>query len=178
MAVTKRFTDLQSKLCTEKTNAYAIEAGQLAVKAIYSNQDPEMCLTLLNDTPQHIRKAFASWLRSFGVLVNPPAYGTAQYTIGRENVLVDQKQHKVFERLNNAPDVLAQEIAVRKEPKAKELKGTAQSRAQKVVESVIARLKKIDPEAATLLNDIWATKYEASINNQNNADLGQLKLAA
>lgn len=164
MARAKKFDRLHAALVSDKTNEVALKAGEYAVKAIYSNDDAEMALCLLNDTPQFMRKAFATWLRVYGVIVNNPLPGESAYTVGKEGELVKAKkdQAKMFAKLNadDAPDVLAQEVKVRAVKKPKELKGDARSRAVKKMESVINALKKDDPETAAFIGETWATKVE------------------
>lgn len=164
MAQTKRFIALQAQLVLDKTNAIAVEAGILAVKAAYSNQDGEMALSLLNDTPQFVRKAFATWLRGYGVAVIDPARGSALYTLADGIVKEVKKQAKVFAILasSDVADVLAQEIKVRSVKKVKALEGTPASRAQKKMEGTIKALKKDDAEAGAYLNDVWAAKTEVT----------------
>lgn len=164
MARAKKFDQLHAALVSDKTNEFALKAGEYAVKAIYSNDDAEMALCLLNDTPQFMRKAFATWLRVYGVIVNNPLPGESAYTVGKEGELVKAKkdQAKMFAKLNadDAPDVLAQELTVRKVTKPKELKGDARSRAIKKMESVIKSMQKDDPETAAYIGNAWATKIE------------------
>lgn len=164
MARAKKFDQLHAALVSDKTNEVALKAGEYAVKAIYSNDDAEMALCLLNDTPQFMRKAFATWLRVYGIIVNNPLPGESAYTVGKEGELVKAKkdQAKMFAKLNadDAPDVLAQEVKVRAVKKPKELKGDARSRAVKKMESVIKTLRQDDPEAAAFIGDTWAMKVE------------------
>lgn len=176
MAMTKKFVALHAAIVANKLNENAIEAGTLAVKACYSNQDAEMVLALLNDTPQHVRKAFATWFRRYGVIVNEPAYGTMNYSVGDGAVLVTKKQHKVFDDLAHEPaDVLKQEIVERKAPKKPDLTGLAADRVQKKIEALIKAMKKAgDEEGACLLNDVWCAKRDAAIAEY----LEPLKLAA
>lgn len=164
MARTKKFDTLHASLVSDKTNEIALQAGEYAVKAIYSNNDAEMALCLLNDTPQFMRKLFATWLRGYGVIVGNPAPGESAYTVGDSTGLVKDKkaQARMFAKLNSddAPDVLPQEIKARAIKKPKELKGDAKSRAIKKMESVIKALRKDDPEAARFVNDTWSAKIE------------------
>ena len=164
MARTKKFDTLHASLVSDKTNEIALRAGEHAIKAIYSNDDAEMALCLLNDTPQFMRKLFATWLRSYGVVVVNPAPGESAYVVGDSTGLVKDKkaQAKMFARLNadNAPDVLPHEIKARAIKKPKELKGDAKSRAIKKMEAVIKALRKEDPEAACFVNDTWGSKVE------------------
>ena len=164
MATTKRFTQLQSALVTSDAPAKALEAAIIATCAAYSNNDGEMALALLNDTPQYMRKQFASWMRKYGVDVVDPVRGTAAYTLGAGIVKDKAKQARVFATIKGlevAP-VLVEEIQVRAVKKVKPLEGTPQARAAKRMESVIKALKKDDPDAATYMNDTWATKSEVT----------------
>ena len=157
---TEKFNKLHATLVTDKANEVAKSAGAYAVKALYSNDDAEMCYALLNDTPQFMRKAFATWFRAYGIHVNNPLPGQTDYT----GVVVKDKkvQAKMFAKLNadDAPDVFAQDIKAVKVKKAKELRGSAKDRAAKRMEAVIKSVRKDDPETAQFINDTWARKVE------------------
>ena len=181
MAVTKRFIALQSALVAEKTNETAIEAGVLAVMSVYSGADTEMALLLLNDTPQYIRKAFAGWLRNYGVIVNEPKVGTSAYSIGNAaNELVKDKakQHKIFNELKSSEvkDVLKQEMKVATEKKAKKLEGTPAQRAGKKIASVVAAMKKDgDIDGAAYLNDKFSAHVETKIVKESAVEFGLIE---
>ena len=170
MATTKRFAKLVSLLNNDKANEYAKEAGVIAVKAIYAGDDAEMVLALLNGTNAHVRKAFASWFRAYGVLVVNPAVGSTEYTVGDETgALVKSKkaQAKVFAvfAAGTTADVLAQEVKVKEAKKPAALKGAPEDRAAKKVAALIKSLRKYDAEAAAWLNDVWAHKVEVTTLN-------------
>lgn len=147
-------------LVSERTNDVAKEAGILAVKAAYANSDSEMVLSLLNDTPEHIRKSFATWFAAYGVAVVKPEYGKAEYTLAEGIVKDKKRQAKVFAAFatGDVLDVLKQEIAVRVQKKVKPLVGTPQARAAKRIESLIKSLKTTDPETAGYIGETWAMK--------------------
>lgn len=159
MAITARFTKLHAALVTSDAPAKALEAGIIAVCAAYANQDAEMALALCNDTPQFMRVKFASWLRSYGVDIADPVRGSAVYTIQPGIVKDAKRQAKVIAEVKgmDVRPVLVEEIQARKVLKAKELKGLAKERAQKKMESVIKAVKKDDPDAAGIINDVWAS---------------------
>jgi len=165
MAINARFSKLVAVLSSDKINEAAKEAGVLAVKAIYSNQDAEMVLILLNDTPQHVRKAFASWFGHQGVIVNKPRVGETAFTVGNtEGVLTSGKQAKVFEKFakGEVPDVVAMEQRATTEKKPPKYHGA--ERARREVTNLIARLKKQgDTDAAAFLNDVWTRNFDATI---------------
>ena len=159
MAMTKRFIALQSALVANDAPIKALEAGILAVKAAYANQDPEMALALCNDTPQFMRQKFVTWLRSYGVAIADRLPGSAEYTIQPGIVKDAKRQAKVFAEVTGVDvrPVLEEAAKVREVKKDKELKGLAKERAQKKMESVIKSLKKEDPDAAGIINDVWAS---------------------
>ena len=160
---TEKFNKLHATLVTDKANEVAKSAGAYAVKALYSNDDAEMCYALLNDTPQFMRKAFATWFRSYGISITNPLPGQTDYT----GVVVKDKkvQAKMFTKLNadDAPDVFAQEIKAVKVKKPKELLGSAKDRAAKRMEAVIKAVRKDDPETASYIGKTWAMKVEETV---------------
>ena len=167
MARNKTFDKLHAALVTSKAPEQALQAAIHAVKAIYSGNDPEMALALLNDTPQYMREKFASWLASYGAVVGRPIGGSSEYRIGDAAGLVKdaRKQSKVFAELadlSKVRPVLVEELKAAKVKKPVELKGEAEDRAVKAVTATIARIKKDDPDTAALINDAWAKRNAVS----------------
>ena len=163
MARNKTFDKLHAALVTSKAPEQALQAGIHAIKAIYSGDDPEMALALLNDTPQFMREKFASWLAAYGVVVRRPVGGSSEYHIGDKGGLVKdaRKQAKIFAELadpTKVRPVLVEELKVAKVKKSVELKGEASDRAVKAVTDTVKRIKKTDPAVAALINDAWAKR--------------------
>lgn len=162
MAITQKFIDQvvsvskSSTVLADKVHALAVES----IKASYANGDNEKAQFLIDNVPKYVQKSVAQWFKRFGLDVIAPAAGQARYTV--TGVLDQKRQAKVFEAIKDAP-VMVVEHTVVKERKPKELKGTAEERAHKAMQSVLARMKETDPEACALLNDVYATMHYTNV---------------
>lgn len=157
MALTNKFTEQVLALANRgvKLAESAHTLGCDAVKSAYANNDLDKAQFLLDNVPQYMRKPFAAWFKRAGLDVAPPSIGSARFTVLQ--VIDKKRQAKSFTWVDANP-VLTTTHEVKQEKKAKELKGTADERAQKAMSSLLTRLKESDPDAASLINDVWATE--------------------
>ncbi len=157
MALTNKFTEqvlsLSNRGIELATKAHALGAD--AVKSAYANKDLDKAQFLLDNVPQYMRKPFAAWFKRAGLDIAPPSVGSARFTVLQ--VIDHKRQSKVFAWVDANP-VFSTTHEVKQEKKAKELKGTPDERAQKAMSSLLTRLKESDPDAASLINDVWATE--------------------
>jgi hypothetical protein len=128
--------------------------GQHCVRQAYAGNllDTQYAL---DNLMQWARMPMASWLRSMGLVIDQPAVNSARFTV--KGVKDQKNQRKAIELAKDKP-VMVAEHAVKREKKPVVLKGTEDERVQSSIEKLIARLKKDDPAAAGLLNDIWTRK--------------------
>lgn len=144
-----------ASLNKNNANEMLMRIGQHCIKQAYAgnNEDTQYAL---DNLAQIWRVALVSWLRRVGKLdIQNPATGSARYmVVGVKNA---KFQNKAIEA-SKVENVLVQEHQIKQETKPKELKGEAADRAQKAMEKIIARLKKDDPDAAALINDVWAQR--------------------
>jgi alpha-galactosidase/6-phospho-beta-glucosidase family protein len=156
MALTKKFTDqviaLSNRGVAVAESAHTL--GKVAVKAAYSNADLEPAQYLMDNLPKYIQQAMFNWFKRAGLDIIAPTTGEKLYKVMQ---VVDQKrQSKVFEWVEANP-VMVIEVKEVAAPKDKVLKGTAEERAHKAMQSLITRLKESDPETSALINDVYAT---------------------
>ena len=145
--------------------------GEHCIKQAYANNSEDTQYALDN-LVQWARKPFVNWLRSVGGLsIENPATGSARYTV--EGVKDQKRQAKAIAAAKETP-VLHVEHTVKAEKVVKPLEGLTGDRVAKVMEKLIAKLKNTDPDAAAFINDVWATKLEASISTE----FAKLKIAA
>jgi hypothetical protein len=157
MALTNKFTEqvlaLASRGVKLAESAHAL--GCDAVKSAYANNDLDKAQFLLDNVPQYMRRPFAAWFKRAGLDVAPPTIGSARFTVLQ--VIDKKRQAKAFTWVDSNP-VLSTTHEVKQEKKTKELKGTADERAQKAMASLISRLKDSDPDASALINEVWTTE--------------------
>jgi hypothetical protein len=163
MALTKKFIEQVmsfSRSATDNANKAHI-LGVDAVKSAYANQELDKAQFLLDNVPQYMRRPFSAWFKRAGLDIAPPETGAARFVVLQ--VIDRKRQSKVFAWIEVNP-VFAVTHEVVQEKKVKELKGTPDERAQKAMTSLITRLKESDPDAAAIINNVWATEYKAPTN--------------
>jgi hypothetical protein len=163
MALTKKFIEQVASFSRSAADnaAKAHTLGTDAVKSAYANQELDKAQFLMDNVPQYMRKPFAAWFKRAGLDVAPPDTGSARFVVLQ--VIDRKRQSKAFAWIEANP-VFAVTHEVVQEKKAKELKGTADERAQKAMSSLITRLKEVDPDTAAIINDVWAKEYKAYSN--------------
>jgi hypothetical protein len=159
------FVDSTSKrLARDSVDLWKI--GQQCVYKAYSSADGGSAFAqyALNSLPEDARKALASYLKKAGVLFNTPMQGSKQYTVPNKCVLDPKHQSKAFEFVRTTPVVAIEQRTGKKAPAPKVLTGTAFERARdalaKVHKSLIERLKKDDPDAGALVNNLLVETQE------------------
>jgi hypothetical protein len=163
MALTKKFIEQVASFSRSAADnaAKAQTLGIDAVKSAYANQELDKAQFLMDNVPQYMRKPFCAWFKRAGLDVAPPDAGSARFVVLQ--VIDRKRQSKVFAWIEANP-VFAVTHEVVQEKKAKELKGTPDERAQKAMSSMLGRLKESDPDAAAIINEVWATEYKAPAN--------------
>lgn len=163
MALTKKFIEQVASFSRSAADnaAKAHTLGIDAVKSAYANQELDKAQFLMDNVPQYMRKPFAAWFKRAGLDVAPPDTGSARFVVLQ--VIDRKRQSKAFAWVDANP-VFAVTHEVVQEKKAKELKGTPDERAQKAMSSMLGRLKESDPDAAAIINEVWATEYKAPAN--------------
>ena len=160
MAITKKFQELVTKVCGSNVGELLRQIGETATKYAYSAQDAEPAQYALDTLPDAWRDPLATWLRARGLIVGRKAVGSSRYVVGETDdagilhvVKTQKRQSRAMQEALTEPVLKVVEQTVRVEKKI-ELKGSASFRAGKAAESAVARLKKTDPDAAALLNDV------------------------
>lgn len=152
-----------STACVKLGSKFADAAALLHVYAIiavnkaYGSTDEggHWVAALLNAMPQYARRTLRNYLFRVGGLNIPElAHGAKEYAIPADCVLDRSKQALHMEKVRTTP-VYAVEVKEGRKPRVKTLNGTVQERANKAIESAITRLKKDDPEAGAVLNEMF-----------------------
>lgn len=158
--VTKKFADLVAKVVGSNVGELLRQVGEEAVRMAYTGQKADNAQYALDTLPDAWRDPLATWLRARGLIINRKAIGSSRYVVGETSdagvvriVKSPKRQQVALEEAKTVPVLAVDSQSVRQPKKAPELKGTAKARADKAASKMVERLKKVDPEAAALLND-------------------------
>jgi hypothetical protein len=140
--------------------------GQQAVFKAYSSADGGAAFAqyALNALPQYMRESLARYFKKAGVIVNPPSHGVKNYVVPAKCILDPKHQAKAFEFVRTTPVMAIEQKTGKKAPAPKVLVGSAFDRAKEALskahKSLIERLKKDDPEAGALVNNLLVEVQE------------------
>jgi hypothetical protein len=172
MAISKKFTDLVAKVCGSNVGELLRQIGEQATKHAYSGNDASYAQYALDTLPDAWRNPLATWFRARGLIVSQKAVGSSRFVVGETDdagafkcVKTARKRDKAFDEAACVPVLHTQSQSVRGEPKVKELKGSVQTRAENAAARAIKALKKVDPEAAAVLNDKLAQPAAVEVHN-------------
>ena len=172
MAISKKFTDLVAKVCGSNVGELLRQIGEQATKHAYSGNDASYAQYALDTLPDAWRNPLATWFRTRGLLMAQKAIGSSRFVVGETDdagvfkcVKTARKRDKAFEEAATLPVLQTEVQSVRAAPKAKELTGSVQTRAENAAAKAIRALKKVDPEAAAVLNDKLAQPAAVEVHN-------------
>ena len=172
MAISKKFTELVSKVIGSNVGELLRQIGEQATKHAYSGNDASYAQYALDTLPDAWRNPLATWFRARGLLVAQKAVGSSRFVVGETDdagvfkaVKTARRRDKAFDEAACVPVLHTQSQSVRGEPKVKELKGSVQTRAENAAARAIKALKKVDPEAAAVLNDKLAQPAAVEVHN-------------
>ena len=172
MAISKKFTDLVAKVCGSNVGELLRQIGEQATKHAYSGNDASYAQYALDTLPDAWRNPLATWFRARGLLVSQKAIGSSRFIVGETDdagvfkcVKTARRRDKAFEEAATLPVLQTEAQSVRAAPKAKELKGSVQTRAENAAAKAVRALKKVDPEAAAVLNDKLAQPAAVEVHN-------------
>lgn len=172
MAVSKKFTDLVQKVVGSNVGELLRQIGEQATKHAYSGNDASYAQYALDTLPDAWRNPLATWFRARGLIVAQKAIGSPRYVIGETDdagvfkaVKTARRRDKAFEEAAALPVLQTEAQSVRAAPKAKELTGPAKTRAENAAAKAIRALKKVDPEAAAILNDKLTQPAAVEVHN-------------
>lgn len=172
MAISKKFTDLVAKVCGSNVGELLRQIGEQATKHAYSGNDASYAQYALDTLPDAWRNPLATWFRARGLIVAQKAVGSSRFIVGETDdagvfkcVKTARKRDKAFEEAATTPVLQTEVQSVRAAPKAKELTGSVQTRAENAAARAIKALKKVDPEAAAVLNDKLAQPAAVEVHN-------------
>ena len=172
MAISKKFTDLVAKVCGSNVGELLRQIGEQATKHAYSGNDASYAQYALDTLPDAWRNPLATWFRARGLIVSQKAIGSSRFIVGETDdagvfkcVKTARRRDKAFEEATTTPVLQTEMQSVRGEPKKKELKGSVQTRAENAAARAIKALKKVDPEAAAVLNDKLAQPAAVEVHN-------------
>jgi hypothetical protein len=142
------------------------KVGQQAVYKAYSSSDAGAAFAqyALNTLPQYMRESLAKYFKRAGLIVNAPMQGQKNYIIPEKCILDPKHQSKAFEFVRTTAPLTVEQRTGKKAPAPKVLTGTAFERARdalaKAHKSLIERLKKDDPDAGALVNNLLVETQE------------------
>ena len=172
MAISKKFTDLVQKVVGSNVGELLRQIGEQSVKHAYSGNDASYAQYALDTLPDAWRNPLATWFRARGLIVSQKAVGSSRFVVGETDdagvfkcVKTSRRRDKAFEEATTTPVLQTEVQSVRAAPKAKELKGSVQTRAENAAARAIKALKKVDPEAAAVLNDKLAQPAAVEVHN-------------
>lgn len=172
MAISKKFTGLVSKVVGSNVGELLRQIGEQATKHAYSGNDASYAQYALDTLPDAWRNPLATWFRARGLIVAQKAVGSSRFVVGETDdagvfkcVKSARKRDKAFEEAATVPVLQTEVQSVRAAPKAKELTGSAQTRAENAAAKAIRALKKVDPAAAAVLNDKLAQPAAVEVHN-------------
>lgn len=172
MAISKKFTDLVAKVCGSNVGELLRQIGEQATKHAYSGNDASYAQYALDTLPDAWRNPLATWFRARGLIVAQKAVGSSRFIVGETDdagvfkcVKTARKRDRAFEEAATLPVLQTEVQSVRAAPKAKELKGSVQTRAENAAAKAIRALKKVDPEAAAVLNNKLAQPAAVEVHN-------------
>lgn len=172
MAISKKFTDLIAKVCGSNVGELLRQIGEQATKHAYSGNDASYAQYALDTLPDAWRNPLATWFRARGLIVAQKAVGSSRFVVGETDdagvfkcVKTARKRDKAFDEASCVPVLHTQSQSVRGEPKKKELTGSVQTRAENAAAKAIRALKKVDPEAAAVLNDKLVQPAAVEVHN-------------
>ena len=172
MAISKKFTDLVSKVVGSNVGELLRQIGEQATKHAYSGNDASYAQYALDTLPDAWRNPLATWFRARGLIVAQKAIGSSRFVVGETDdagvfkcVKTARRRDKAFEEAAAIPVLQTEAQSVRAAPKAKELKGSVQTRAENAAAKAIRALKKVDPEAASVLNNKLAQPAAVEVHN-------------
>ena len=172
MAISKKFTDLVQKVVGSNVGDLLRQIGEQATKHAYSGNDASYAQYALDTLPDAWRNPLATWFRARGLIVAQKAVGSSRFVVGETDdagvfkcVKTARKRDRAFEEAATLPVLQTEVQSVRAAPKAKELTGSVQTRAENAAAKAIRALKKVDPEAAAVLNDKLARPAAVEVHN-------------
>lgn len=172
MAISKKFTELVSKVVGSNVGELLRQIGEQATKHAYSGNDASYAQYALDTLPDAWRNPLATWFRARGLIVSQKAVGSSRFVVGETDdagvfkcVKTARKRDKAFEEAATLPVLQTEMQSVRAAPKAKELTGSVQTRAENAAAKAIRALKKVDPKAAAVLNDKLAQPAAVEVHN-------------
>lgn len=172
MAISKKFTELVSKVVGSNVGELLRQIGEQATKHAYSGNDASYAQYALDTLPDAWRNPLATWLRARGLIVAQKAVGSSRFVVGETDdagvfkcVKSARRRDKAFEEAATVPVLQTEMQSVRAAPKAKKLTGSVQTRAENAAAKAIRALKKVDPEAAAALNDKLAQPAAVEVHN-------------
>ena len=172
MTISKKFTDLVAKVCGSNVGELLRQIGEQATKHAYSGNDASYAQYALDTLPDAWRNPLATWFRARGLLVAQKAVGSSRFVVGETDdagvfrcVKTVRRRDKAFDEAACVPVLHTQSQSVRGEPKKKELTGSVQTRAENAAAKAIRALKKVDPEAAAVLNNKLAQPAAVEVHN-------------
>lgn len=172
MAISKKFTELVSKVVGSNVGELLRQIGEQATKHAYSGNDASYAQYALDTLPDAWRNPLATWFRARGLIVAQKAVGSSRFVVGETDdagvfkcVKTARKRDKAFEEAATLPVLQTEVQSVRAAPKAKELTGSVQTRAENAAAKAVRALKKVDPEAAAALNDKLAQPAAVEVHN-------------
>lgn len=185
MAISKKFQDLVQKVCGSNVGELLRQIGEQATKHAYSGNDASYAQYALDTLPDAWRNPLATWFRARGLIVSQKAVGSSRFIVGETDdagvfkcVKSARKRDKAFDEASCVPVLHTQSQSVRGEPKKKELTGSVQTRAENAAAKAIRALKKVDPEAAAVLNYKLAQPAAVEVHNAIVVDDEITKLSA
>ena len=172
MAISKKFTDLVAKVCGSNVGELLRQIGEQATKHAYSGNDASYAQYALDTLPDAWRNPLATWFRARGLIVAQKAVGSSRFVVGETDdagvfkcVKTVRRRDKAFQEAATTPVLQTEVQSVRAAPKKKELTGSVQTRAENAAAKAIRALKKVDPEAAAVLNDKLAQPAAVEVHN-------------
>lgn len=174
MAISKKFTDLVAKVCGSNVGELLRQIGEQATKHAYSGNDASYAQYALDTLPDAWRNPLAAWFRARGLIVAQKAVGSGRFIVGETDdagvfkcVKTVRRRDKAFQEAATTLVIETESQSVRQEKKVRkpDESVSVQTRAENAAAKAIRALKKVDPEAAAVLNDKLAQPAAVEVHN-------------
>ena len=174
MAISKKFQDLVQKVVGSNVGELLRQIGEQATKHAYSGNDASYAQYALDTLPDAWRNPLATWFRARGLIVAQKAVGSSRFVVGETDdagvfkcIKSARRRDKAFQEAATTLVIETESQSVRQEKKVRkpDESVSVQTRAEKAAAKAIRALKKVDPEAAAVLNDKLAQPAAIEVHN-------------
>lgn len=174
MAISKKFQDLVQKVVGSNVGELLRQIGEQATKHAYSGNDASYAQYALDTLPDAWRNPLATWFRARGLIVSQKAVGSSRFVVGETDdagvfkcVKSARRRDKAFQEAATTLVIDTESQSVRREKKVRKPDESmpVQTRAENAAAKAIRALKKVDPEAAAVLNDKLTQPAAVEVHN-------------